>query len=771
MKTSKLFILLLSSTLTIIPIQMANSCSWGYDEDENILLPFRQELINYPELYPFLFSYHYWKGGQTDWSENGEEYAIDLFESKNANVNDWVVYFENKISAADIEDLIYNSGIEDFNAIENYFKGKEVISERWKNNVLVQYWKNNYPSKSFDYLFFAKRAEPYVAEYGWWEESPREQAPLQDITKNAEGLAKSVKDPFLKLRYTYQAMRAAHYSKQYEKCLSLFDQFVGDSKKQETVIYYWCLSLRAGAYWRLNKFAEASYYNSIVFDKCLSRRLYSERDFWIDNEDTWQKCLAMCKNDHEKNILWLLTGINQNNSAVPALQEMLKLDPGSKEIELLLAREVEKIQRTYMPVRWSFDYEGEMEELNSNWFESNNINEVFNIIQQAITLNKMRSPEYWYNAAAFLLYLKKDFAGCEIYCKKAMVNSDAQSEMWSQTKITSILNKVESFGLISAENEIMIQADLEWLSTDDGALYTNKSDARRLVMYRLMKYYLAVDKPVQAEMCRANAVEHYDIYEQPEKAPVDQLYNYFTNRNNSDFDKFLASIYPYDADDMLEIKGTLLMREARFKEAIGIFSGMKNKLHPNMLLPADPFVIHIYDCHDCDFKEYPGDYTKMSLCQKIVEMEGKLKKDPENKTELQHLLGNAYYNMSYWGNAWMSLDYYRCHGCELSKVDQNDSYSWYYNDIYDLGKAKYYYNLAAEGSRGKEFAALNYFMFAKCEQNDYYRSDDFDYENVNGLKDNYRTNFSIIKNKYSETEFYQKAIGECKYFEYYVSKH
>lgn len=154
-----------------------------------------------------------------------------------------------------------------------------------------------------------------------------------------------------------------------------------------------------------------------------------------------------------------------------------------------------------------------------------------------------------------------------------MENAVIQSAMWSQAKITSILNKIESLGTITKENEVIIQPDLEWLATNEGALYANKSDARRIVMYQLMKYYLAADKPVQAEMCRANAVEYYDIYEQPEKAPISELFNYFTNKNNSQFDKFLAAQYPYDADDMLEIKGTLLMREGRFKEAIGIFRG------------------------------------------------------------------------------------------------------------------------------------------------------------------------------------------------------
>ena len=113
MKISKLFILLLSSILFIIPIQIANSCAWGYDEDELTLLPFRQEFINYPELYPFLYSYHYWKGGLTDWAENGGESDTELFESKGVNVQNWVEYFGNKISDTDIESVIYNSGTED----------------------------------------------------------------------------------------------------------------------------------------------------------------------------------------------------------------------------------------------------------------------------------------------------------------------------------------------------------------------------------------------------------------------------------------------------------------------------------------------------------------------------------------------------------------------------------------------------------------------------------------------------------------------------------
>lgn len=124
------------------------------------------------------------------------------------------------------------------------------------------------------------RVEPYVAQSDWWNETVRDMESLKEIAREAEKFAKSSKDPFLKLRYTYQAMRAAHYSKDYENVYHCMINLLG-IQKEESVIYYWCLSLRAGAYWRLNKFAEASYYNSIVFDRCLSRRLYSERDFGL----------------------------------------------------------------------------------------------------------------------------------------------------------------------------------------------------------------------------------------------------------------------------------------------------------------------------------------------------------------------------------------------------------------------------------------------------------------------------------------------------------
>jgi hypothetical protein len=102
-------------------------------------------------------------------------------------------------------------------------------------------------------------------------------------------------------------------------------------------------------------------------------------------------------------------------------------------------------------------------------------------------------------------------------------------------------------------------------------------------------------------------------------------------------------------------------------------------------------------------------------------------------------------------------------------VGENASDYYYYNDEYDLTNATYYYTLAAQESSGKQFAALNYFMLAKCEQNNFYRSGDI--MDHTFKTDDQQIYFGILHELFADTEFYQQAINECKYFNYYVSKH
>ena len=189
---------------------------------------------------------------------------------------------------------------------------------------------------------------------------------------------------------------------------------------------------------------------------------------------------------------------------------------------------------------------------------------------------------------------------------------------------------------------------------------------------------------------------------------------------------------------------------------------------------ADPFKGRIKDCRDCDFAEKVAPYNKLTLAKAIAELLVKLETDPQRAAEYHYLLGNAYYNMTYYGNA-----------AEATMYSRNPNFMWY-NYGYgrdshreedmpyflDCSLAQEHYDTAmklADASGDLELASKCCFMAAKCEQNTY---------NVtiagNDPKDSirysqFRKYFSRLRDIYDSTKFYGQAIKECKYFNYFVS--
>lgn len=84
--------------------------------------------------------------------------------------------------------------------------------------------------------------------------------------------------------------------------------------------------------------------------------------------------------------------------------------------------------------------------------------------------------------------------------------------------------------------------------------------------------------------------------------------------------------------------------------------------------------------------------------------------------------------------------------------------------MFDCSHAQFYFEKARILAEDPELAAKAAFMAAKCERNDYYVK--------SAAKEVPRTYFyfNILKENYSDTRFYAKAIRECKYFKAYASK-
>ena len=135
------------------------------------------------------------------------------------------------------------------------------------------------------------------------------------------------------------------------------------------------------------------------------------------------------------------------------------------------------------------------------------------------------------------------------------------------------------------------------------------------------------------------------------------------------------------------------------------------------------------------------------------------------------MLATAYYNMSYYGFSWKVLADWRPSGSWTEKEESAPLYptsSWAILDRTDLSMAKKYFTLAMDSASDRELKAMACFGLAKCEQVDYYQSDDFDnYMQPWAMgADKY---FRILNTEYRNTEYFHQVINECWYFDRYVA--
>jgi hypothetical protein len=258
----------------------------------------------------------------------------------------------------------------------------------------------------------------------------------------------------------------------------------------------------------------------------------------------------------------------------------------------------------------------------------------------------------------------------------------------------------------------------------------------------------------------------YDLTINPKNQPIDNLISFFDKPKKTDFEKLLEEMYVYSKSELLEIKGTILLSQHKFKEAIIAFT----EAGYSQGLQADPFVIHIKDCHDCDIRDKnKTEYTKLSFVRRMLELDSLANHDKENVHKYYFLIANGLYNINYFGNCWDASSYHRDFDYDQMYNEQKD---W---EFYDCSKAHGYYEKALNLSSDREFDAICVFMMSKCEQNDFYNNlYQFrfkDHKEYLEKKLEYRNNFRLLQDEYSDTEYYKQVLKECKYFDIFVNSY
>jgi hypothetical protein len=208
-----------------------------------------------------------------------------------------------------------------------------------------------------------------------------------------------------------------------------------------------------------------------------------------------------------------------------------------------------------------------------------------------------------------------------------------------------------------------------------------------------------------------------------------------------------------------DLMGIKYMREDNLKKALQYFSKVDKDHYTNgPLFNENPFY-KIKGYMNFDSKKSTRGLSKAKVVYTLMNLIKKadnVKNTRRNKEYL--LIGNCYYNMSYYGNSWM-----------MKRINWTAGRDFNYDDAreyYECNKAKYYYQKALENSKSEDFKAVCAYMISKCKAREneyllYQQYDQYYYVNFNEKEKAIERAFIEFKSKYPR---YSNLGSNCELF-------
>jgi len=691
----------------------------------------------------------------------------------NDNLREWQSHFCETVTIGDLHKIIYKTPVKQLRALRTNVKQKNRgLQGPFARNTVAIHFKENKCTETLTYLIFAKRCEPHViATADSWEAPLRNVAAMNQLIDAGLKEFKKTKSQYMRLRYFYQIIRLAHYAEDYERVLELFDFLEPQTDEQESIINYWILGHKAGALKKMGRNAEAAYLYSIIFKNAPSKRETAFRSFQINTDQEWKDCLLLCENDQERATLFAIRA-NADQSRIAEEMDMIyKLDPDNENLELLLVKEMKKIEKDFLGR--IFNDKDKRNAISNNKPRANAKNYLINLqnfVQKVVDENKITNIDLWKIARGYLELLSGDLYAASktfLVVEKEVTNLELKEQL-------EVMQLVLAINLFSKPSNEMEDQVFEIISTN--VHYKRYNDFPDMLNDKLAYLYSNSGHPGKAFRMQHKLS---DLKPNPQMEIIKDLLAICKKENKTALEKEMVTYQNGQlmTATLMEMEGTKYFADGKPEPALKIFRGLStNELNAQRY---NPFYQpdRLNDCISCPLPDSSVMYNKKEIIEKIFELEYQTKADYINGSKHFYELGNAYYNMTYFGHAWHVMDYFRSgNNWEYNKDQIYFSYGYPFGnkEYTDCSTALNFFEKARSTTNDLELAARAAFMAAKCEMNRFYFSKDcnyFGYTNeIPRVPDEYLSYYKMLEEDYSATRFYKRVIQECKFFKAYALK-
>ena len=683
------------------------------------------------------------------------------------NIAEWRQRFCNLPAAQDIYQIVYKADLNTMERIRIAALNPRIqLDVVLENNTFARHLVRDHCLEVIDYLVFAKRCERHVTPSADpWEETPRDRAAMEELIEEGVRLFPDLESHYVRLRYAYQLIRLAHYAGLYQHALDLYDRLMPMVDNDPSIIEYWIEGHRAGALLKVGRHVEASYLYSRIFENCPSKRESAFRSFRIQTDEEWRQCLLLCQSDEERATLYALRARDADSRAVEEMEKIYDLDPQNEHLEILLVREMKKLEQNLLGLDFNDKRAQNKAEFNiPRPWAGDYVIAMQAFVRRVAGEGQVARPVLWKIAEGYLELL----AGEYYYAARTFANARSMLNRRQQT-LGDQLAKFELALRISAWERMADSVEIAAAEImRNNLVYRQDSDFRDFLGDKMADLYDLSEEPGMAFLCRFPLQA---MRPNPQQELINNLLAVAGKKDPNRFEKALLETSKISnvKSDLLDMQAVLYLSQMQPEAALETLKDMEPEWDNYGLF--NPFVERIHDNVSRPLPSNVRTFNRRELIERLLDLEYQAKSGVSNADSIYYQLGLAWYNMSYFGHSWKAMDYFRS-GASLSKWNLTDGDNivphYYYpfgnRENFDCSRALYYFEKTRLLADDPEIAARATYMAAKCERNAYY---------VNRFREGTtRTyeHFQLLEENYADTKFYQRVIKECKTFEAYVAR-
>lgn len=684
------------------------------------------------------------------------------------NIEEWYERYCENVKKKDLSQLIYGNSENRLKQLRAAIAKPESrlsdLRADLRNNTFARYLMKYRCGEVVDYLLFAKKVEPYVVapRNSFAKSTPKGNA-MKTLVEEGLAIFPTVKSHYLRLRYAYQLLRLSHYRGDYAHVVELYDYLMPKIDADPSLIYYWIDGHYAGALQFLGERVKAAYLFSRIFVECSSKRASAYRSFSIKTDEEWAALLNYCKSDRERADLYVLRAQNDRAQLIDEMKQIYSLDPNNKGLEMLLVREIKLLEKEFLA-----------NDINPNKRANRALGiprpdaqeRLINLqafVLEVLEENQVKRSQLWKLASGYLHLLAGDFH----YAKRAFWTVSPELESDTLKQQLSIFQRVLDIMAITELNDSLENVYFATLQEEE--LLERYPDLDNLIYDKFRDAYRDNN-----EMGKAFLLTHElnDLRYNLDINLLEEFYALAADTNDNSFEKrlLLERSGPNAMNDMIDMEATYYLQRGQIKLASKLFSKIPVENRDDYGNYA-PFIARFKDRVNMRISDTVRLYNKAELYQKIIELEEEaaLSTDPEAAARKYFGIGLAYYNMSYFGYNWKAADYFRSDNSAVKAANGQGNNFVFRTRAYNGGnyenmsmeQARYYFERSRRKTADPEAGARAAYWAAKTERNEYYTSGKPGGQRPFGY-------FGLLADHYSDTEYYQKIIEECRTFAWFT---